>query len=82
MVRGALGTDDDAIGQGGDDSWGTPFAPAATSELVMQLQAALLRWWDCRKNQRGRVVFGATYAGGPCGVWRQTLSGDTGDIVC
>ena len=27
-------------------------------------------------------VFGATYAGGACGVWRQSLDGDTGDIVC
>lgn len=28
------------------------------------------------------VRFAATYAGGPCGVWHQSLDGDTGDIVC
>ena len=27
-------------------------------------------------------VFGATFESGTCGVWRQTLDGDTGDIVC
>jgi hypothetical protein len=27
-------------------------------------------------------VFGATFEAGPCGVWHQSLSGDTGDIVC
>lgn len=28
------------------------------------------------------LVRSATFAGGACGVWRQSLSGDTGDIVC
>ena len=28
------------------------------------------------------LTFSATFAGGPCGVWRQSLGGDTGDIVC
>jgi hypothetical protein len=28
------------------------------------------------------LAFSATYAGGACGVWRQSISGDTGDIVC
>jgi hypothetical protein len=28
------------------------------------------------------LTFKATYAGGACGVWRQSLDGDTGDIVC
>jgi hypothetical protein len=28
------------------------------------------------------LVFGATFEAGACGVWRQTISGDTGDIVC
>ena len=27
-------------------------------------------------------VFSATFEGGACGVWRQSLSGDSGDIVC
>jgi hypothetical protein len=27
-------------------------------------------------------VFRATFEGGACGVWRQSISGDTGDIVC
>ena len=27
-------------------------------------------------------VFSATYEAGACGVWRQSLDGDTGDIVC
>ena len=27
-------------------------------------------------------AFTITYAGGACGTWRQTNSGDTGDIVC
>ena len=26
--------------------------------------------------------FSATFAGGACGVWRQAIDGDTGDIVC
>jgi len=26
--------------------------------------------------------FSATFAGGACGVWRQSLDGNTGDIVC
>lgn len=26
--------------------------------------------------------FEATFAGGPCGVWRQSIDGSTGDIVC
>jgi hypothetical protein len=28
------------------------------------------------------LVFDARYEAGACGVWRQSLSGDTGDIVC
>jgi len=28
------------------------------------------------------LAFSATFAGGPCGVWRQSIDGDTGDIVC
>jgi hypothetical protein len=28
------------------------------------------------------LTFSATFAGGACGVWRQSISGDTGDIVC
>ena len=28
------------------------------------------------------LTFSATFAGGPCGVWRQSIDGDTGDIVC
>jgi hypothetical protein len=28
------------------------------------------------------LTFGATFAGGACGVWRQSLDGNTGDIVC
>jgi hypothetical protein len=28
------------------------------------------------------LTFSATFAGGPCGVWRQSISGNTGDIVC
>jgi hypothetical protein len=28
------------------------------------------------------LVRSATFAGGDCGVWRQSLSGETGDIVC
>jgi len=28
------------------------------------------------------LTFSATFAGGPCGVWRQSTKGDTGDIVC
>ena len=28
------------------------------------------------------LVRSATFAGGACGVWRQSLSGDTGDIAC
>jgi hypothetical protein len=27
-------------------------------------------------------VFGATFEGGTCGVWRQSIDGNTGDIVC
>ena len=27
-------------------------------------------------------VFSATFAGGACGVWRQSTRGDSGDIVC
>ena len=28
------------------------------------------------------LMFSATFAGGACGVWRQSIDGDTGDIVC
>jgi hypothetical protein len=28
------------------------------------------------------LVFQATFEGGACGVWHQTVSGDSGDIVC
>mgnify|MGYP001091738409 CR=1 FL=1 len=28
------------------------------------------------------LKFSATFAGGACGVWRQSIDGDTGDIVC
>ncbi len=28
------------------------------------------------------ITFSATFAGGTCGVWRQSVDGDTGDIVC
>lgn len=28
------------------------------------------------------LKFSATFAGGACGVWRQSVDGDTGDIVC
>jgi hypothetical protein len=28
------------------------------------------------------LTFAATFEGGACGVWRQSLDGDTGDIVC
>jgi hypothetical protein len=28
------------------------------------------------------LTFRATFAGGACGVWRQSIDGDTGDIVC
>ena len=28
------------------------------------------------------LTFSATFAGGPCGVWRQSIDGNTGDIVC
>jgi hypothetical protein len=28
------------------------------------------------------LTFSATFAGGACGVWRQSMDGDTGDIVC
>lgn len=28
------------------------------------------------------LAFSATFAAGACGVWRQSIDGDTGDIVC
>lgn len=28
------------------------------------------------------LTFSATFAGGACGVWRQSIDGNTGDIVC
>jgi len=28
------------------------------------------------------ITFSATFAGGTCGVWRQSVDGDNGDIVC
>ena len=28
------------------------------------------------------LTFSAVFAGGTCGVWRQSVDGDTGDIVC
>ena len=28
------------------------------------------------------LKFSATFAGGACGVWRRSIDGDTGDIVC
>jgi hypothetical protein len=28
------------------------------------------------------LTFSATFAGGRCGVWRQSIDGDTGDVVC
>ena len=28
------------------------------------------------------LAFSATFAGGACGVWRQSIDGNTGDIVC
>src|SRR5262245_16403204 len=28
------------------------------------------------------IKFSATFAGGACGVWRQSIDGDKGDIVC
>ena len=70
------------------------FAPTlATSgfvgdfDLQCQQDGTCLRSFNARRyfsdiTRVQYLTFSATFAGGACGVWRQSVDGDTGDIVC
>jgi hypothetical protein len=47
--------------------WGTRFTPRVYFSSIDSFQF---------------LVYGATFEAGACGVWRQSLDGNTGDIVC
>jgi hypothetical protein len=68
VTRGFVGDFDLQCRQDGTClGWGTRFTPRAYFSSIDSFQF---------------LVYGATFEAGACGVWRQSLDGDTGDIVC